>query len=308
MEEHTSLVNEKYGEHLQEYLLEQYKLFVKTSLDVTTKRLESNRFHLTLNSIVFGIASYMTILNQYIVIILFSAVGILISYVWRKNILAYKELNKAKFKVIHELEAYLPACLFKCEEKHSLTKYHGLTSTEKMVSNYIYGSLCISHRISYNELSHYEKQFVYNTLDDSVVPKPARTGNHRSNKKRTINNTLDFRKVHKTTVYLHANLIQAIKPILAVLFSYRMTPTTHPSITPARKYKILTRPTDKLRPIIERLFSKSFDHHTKSPPTLLIINMINSKILNKTTFTPISDNRLATMRITQLHRTVARAF
>lgn len=131
MEKDTRLVNEDYGEHLQEHLLEQYKLFVQTSLDVTTKRLESNKFHLTLNSVVFGIASYLTTLNQYAVVILFSFVGILISYVWRRSILAYKELNKAKFKVILELETHLPACVFKCEEKHSLSKYHGLTSTEK---------------------------------------------------------------------------------------------------------------------------------------------------------------------------------
>jgi len=129
--EGSTLINKDYGKHFQEHLLEQYKLFVDTSLDVTSKRLESNKFHLTLNSIVFGIASFMTTLNQYAVIILFSAVGILISYVWRKSILAYKELNTAKFKVIHELEVYLPACIFKCEEKHYLKKYHGLTSTEK---------------------------------------------------------------------------------------------------------------------------------------------------------------------------------
>jgi len=58
-------------------------------------------------------------------------IGILISVVWAKNIFAYKELNRAKFKVIHELETYLPACLFKCEEEHYLKRYHGLTSTEK---------------------------------------------------------------------------------------------------------------------------------------------------------------------------------
>jgi hypothetical protein len=126
-----TFINEKYGEDFQKHLLEQYKLFVQTSLDITSKRLEANKFHLTLNSIIFGIASYMTTLNQHAVIVLFSIVGIVISWVWRKSILAYKELNSAKFKVIYELEAYLPACLFKCEEKHYLKKYHGLTSAEK---------------------------------------------------------------------------------------------------------------------------------------------------------------------------------
>ena len=127
----SELINKDYGDSFHKHLLEQYKLFVDTSLDVTSKRLESNKFHLTLNSVVFGFASYMTILNQYAVIVLFSLVGILISAVWLKNIFAYRELNKAKFIVIHELEEHLPARLFKCEEEHYLKRYHGLTATEK---------------------------------------------------------------------------------------------------------------------------------------------------------------------------------
>lgn len=126
------LIKKDYGPDFQKHLLEQYKLFVQSSLDITSKRLEANKFHLTLNSIIFGIAGSLIILNQHAVIILLSIVGIVISVVWRKSILAYKELNKAKFKVIHSLEAYLPASVFRCEEKHSsLAKYHGLTSAEK---------------------------------------------------------------------------------------------------------------------------------------------------------------------------------
>jgi hypothetical protein len=130
MEEET-FINENYGDNFQSHLLEQYKLFVHTSLEVTSKRLEANKFHLTLNSVIFAIASYMTVINQHLVIILFSLVGILISIVWRRSIDAYKELNKGKFKVIFELEKYLPANLFKWEEKQCLNRYHGLTSAEK---------------------------------------------------------------------------------------------------------------------------------------------------------------------------------
>lgn len=129
--EGSSLINKDYGDSFKKHLLEQYKLFVNTSLDVTSKRLESNKFHLTLNSVVFGFSSYMTTLNQHSVIILFSIIGILISAVWYKNVLAYRELNRAKFEVIHELEDHLPARLFKCEEERYLGRYHELTSLEK---------------------------------------------------------------------------------------------------------------------------------------------------------------------------------
>ena len=124
------LINEKYGELFQKHLLEQYKLYVNTSTEVTAKRLETNKFFLTLNSIMFGSTSYISTQHIALTVILFSLTGLLISFAWLKNILAYKELNRAKFKVIHELETHLPASLFRTEEKHYLERYHGLTSIE----------------------------------------------------------------------------------------------------------------------------------------------------------------------------------
>lgn len=128
-----NLINKKYGKKFQEHLLEQYKLYVNSSLDVTSKRLETNKFFLTLNSIIFGFTSIITTLNNNLVIALFSIIGIIVSVVWLKNIVSYKELNCAKFKVIHELEKYLPASLFKTEEEHYLNRYYGFTSIEKFV-------------------------------------------------------------------------------------------------------------------------------------------------------------------------------
>jgi len=127
------LINKNYGRLFKENLLEQYKLYVNTSTDISSKRLESNKFHLTLNSVIFGLTSYLTILDDKLVILLLSIVGTLISLIWLRNILAYKELNSAKFKVIHQLENYLPASLFKIEEQHYLKKYHSLTDIEKFV-------------------------------------------------------------------------------------------------------------------------------------------------------------------------------
>jgi hypothetical protein len=125
------LINKNYGPDRQKHLLEQYKLYVKTSLDVTSKRLESNKFYLTLSSIIFGIAGYLTVINQYAIILLFSIVGMVLSVVWIQSIASYRELNAAKFRVIHELEQSMPAHLFKFEEKYYLGKRRGLASTEK---------------------------------------------------------------------------------------------------------------------------------------------------------------------------------
>jgi hypothetical protein len=153
--EDSDLIKKDYGPDFQKHLLEQYKLFVGTSLDVTSKRLEANKFHLTLNSVIVGFSGALIVLNQHAAHILLSLVGMVIAVVWRKSIIAYKELNKAKFIVIHQLEAYLPACLFKCEEKHaSLSKYHGLTSAEKwypIIFIVLYLAIIILALVSYLE-------------------------------------------------------------------------------------------------------------------------------------------------------------
>lgn len=125
------LINKNYGADLKKHLLEQYKLYVDTSLDVTSKRLESNKFYLTLSSVIFAVAGYLTVVNQQVVILLFSMVGIVISIVWIQSIASYRELNSAKFKVIHELEQSMPACLFRCEQKYYEGKRQGLSFTER---------------------------------------------------------------------------------------------------------------------------------------------------------------------------------
>jgi hypothetical protein len=123
--------NKNYGANLQEHLLEQYKLYVDTALDTSSKRLESNKFYLTLSSVIFGIAGYLMVLNQNFVIILFSIIGIIISLVWMQTIISYRELNSAKFHIIYELEQLLPARLFKFEKLHYSGKRKGFASIEK---------------------------------------------------------------------------------------------------------------------------------------------------------------------------------
>jgi hypothetical protein len=62
---------------------------------------------------VFGIASSRDDAGPWLAII--PVAGLLVSFAWFSIIKAYKDLNTAKFKVIHELENYLPMALFKYE-------------------------------------------------------------------------------------------------------------------------------------------------------------------------------------------------
>ena len=140
------LIKKDYGPDFQKHLLEQYKLFVETSLDVTSKRLEANKFHLTLNSIIFGLAGSLTILNQQLAIVLLSIVGIVVSIVWSKSINSYRELNKAKFKVIHQLEE-VSSCrgVQVRREACKSSKISWSYFCRKMVPCYFHSSLCFDY-------------------------------------------------------------------------------------------------------------------------------------------------------------------
>ena len=97
----------------KEILLEQYKVFVKTADDITARRLATNKFYLTILLGLFTIAGFLNTkelvgyFNSYIVLILISVLGIFLSVIWYMNIESFKLLNKAKFKVIHEMEEEL---------------------------------------------------------------------------------------------------------------------------------------------------------------------------------------------------------
>lgn len=138
MKKKSNLINKKYGSKFKEHLLEQYKIYVETAERVSEKRQSANNFYLTLTSSIFALSSYLSIIMINFWIILLSAIGIVISLVWIKNIISYKQLNTGKYQVIHKLEEHLPASLFKTEwndylEKGEGQKYTKLTNIEKYV-------------------------------------------------------------------------------------------------------------------------------------------------------------------------------
>lgn len=117
-EQNTLISNPKevYGERFQEHLLEQYKLYVDSSQRVSEKRITTGNYLLTVSSslvTLFGIAAMLHAAEPWLLVI--PVAGLLVSYAWFSVVVSYKNLNAAKFKVIHELEDYLPAALFRYE-------------------------------------------------------------------------------------------------------------------------------------------------------------------------------------------------
>ena len=134
-----SLTPGNYGPKFQDHLLEQYKLYVESAQRTSERRLHSGNFFLAINSslvAVFGITLSSFGKHRWNAAI--PMTGMLVSFVWLRVVKSYKDLNTAKFKVIHELESHLPAALFKyewhvCGWGGDTKKYRPLTHSEQWV-------------------------------------------------------------------------------------------------------------------------------------------------------------------------------
>ena len=138
--EEKELINKDYGKDFHNHLLEQYKLYVESADKISSRRDSANHFYLTLNSALFAISGYLSFLNKNpLIFILIPLAGIIISFYWMKTIKSYRNLNSGKFKIIHKLEDYLPASIFKYEwqilERGKTKIYLPLTVVEKGIPN-----------------------------------------------------------------------------------------------------------------------------------------------------------------------------
>ena len=93
-------------------ILEQYKLYVEMADRISARRLAANSFFLSINTAILAIVGYIksacgqSLVTQDYWLIAFA--GIFISYSWHTHIRSYRDLNSAKFDVVHEIEKLLP--------------------------------------------------------------------------------------------------------------------------------------------------------------------------------------------------------
>ena len=113
MTEGSDISPSEYGSYYQEHLLEEYKLYVEMADRVSQRRAVANSFFLALHTAVFGLSVGLSglssgqIENQAAGLVA-SLFGFPFTYVWYRVLKSYCQLNTAKFKVVHELEAKLP--------------------------------------------------------------------------------------------------------------------------------------------------------------------------------------------------------
>ncbi len=123
-------------------LIDQYKMFQKTSEDLVARRQNVNSFYLTVNSVltalvgvVLGVVGGST---KLIVVAFMCVAGMILDISWINILGAYGTLNAAKLKVIRILEEQLPVTLYDAEwmimsDKLNNKKYVSFTDSEKRI-------------------------------------------------------------------------------------------------------------------------------------------------------------------------------
>jgi hypothetical protein len=109
---------EKYGDSYRSHLLDQYKKYLEMADKLSDRRASANTFFLTINTgliSAFGIANMASLKASNFLFIVGGSAAILLCYSWYRLIRAYRDLSTAKFKVVHEIENYLPIRPFESE-------------------------------------------------------------------------------------------------------------------------------------------------------------------------------------------------
>jgi len=102
-------------EKYQAQLFEQYKLYVEMADRISARRQTANSFFLSINTALLGFSGFVSAKDAGSYLWLIATAGIALSYLWYRLIRSYRDLNTAKFKVVHEIEKRLPLSPYNAE-------------------------------------------------------------------------------------------------------------------------------------------------------------------------------------------------
>ena len=123
-------------------LLDQYKMFQKTSEDLVSRRQSVNSFYISANSAMVALVGLAMGLvespTKIYVMVFMCATGIILDIAWIHILEAYGTLNAAKMKVINLIEEQLPVALYDVEwrvmsDKLNNKRYVSFTDSEKRI-------------------------------------------------------------------------------------------------------------------------------------------------------------------------------
>lgn len=103
--------NEKWYSHL----LDQYKIYVEMADRISSRRATANSYFLSVNSAILAFVGYLSSMETGEYLWLLAIAGITLSVLWEALITSYRNLNTAKFLVIHKIEKRLPISPYDAE-------------------------------------------------------------------------------------------------------------------------------------------------------------------------------------------------
>lgn len=106
-----------YSEKYSDHVLEQYKLYLEMADRISARRQTANTFFVSLNTVLITLGGYArtaTSTDDFFYSVI-SCSGMVVCYIWYRLIKSYKNINSAKFKVIHEIEKELPLKVYDAE-------------------------------------------------------------------------------------------------------------------------------------------------------------------------------------------------
>jgi hypothetical protein len=134
---------ENYGNEFKAHILEQYKLYVEMADRVSSRRVQMSSFYTSILSALLALLSITSNKDffqgpQIVILLTIAMLGLCICFIWAANINSYKQLNSLKFKVIHEMETYLPFPCYDREwkilkEDKNKRRYSRLTAVEQYI-------------------------------------------------------------------------------------------------------------------------------------------------------------------------------
>lgn len=110
------VAKDNYGDKHAEHVVEIYKLYLDMADRISGRRERANSFFLTLNTAITAFVGYVTLGKATLGSTPWVAIaGVVVSFLWYRIIRSYRDLNTAKFLVVHEMEKQLPIRPFHAE-------------------------------------------------------------------------------------------------------------------------------------------------------------------------------------------------
>jgi len=106
----------EYGEEFNSHVLEMWKTYLGMTDRISDRRERANAFFVTIHAGVFAGIGFLFEKQMYLWIVTLSLfAGIPFTFLWYRLVRSYKDLNSAKFKVVHAIEHLRPLKLFEAE-------------------------------------------------------------------------------------------------------------------------------------------------------------------------------------------------